>query len=308
MSEQNETINVKLGMGWLPDYPDFRDYTYEKDDLAPRLKILGEKDTVKDMIKKLKLTEPVKVGIPATKDLRAWCSPIEDQLTLGSCTAQAGVGLMEYFERKAFGKHIDASKLFLYKTTRNLLQWAGDTGAFLRTTMAAMVLFGVPPERYWLYIVPNFDMEPSAFLYSYAQNYQAIQYCRLDPLGVAKNMLLQRIKNCIAASIPSMFGFTVFSSIRQAAKDGKIPFPCKGEKILGGHAVVAVGYDDKMKIKNDICGKETTGALLIRNSWGTGWGDKGYGWLPYEYVTEGLARDWWILLKNEWVDTKQFGL
>jgi len=184
MSEEKETTNVKLGMGWLPDYPDFRDYTFEKDDLPDRVKKVGEKETVKAMIKKMNLAEPVTVAIPATKDLRAWCSPIEDQLNLGSCTAQAGVGLMEYFERKAFGKHIDASKLFLYKTTRNLLQWAGDTCAFLRTTMAAMVLFGVPPERYWLYIVPNYDMEPSAFLYSYAQNYQAIQYCRLDPLVV----------------------------------------------------------------------------------------------------------------------------
>jgi C1A family cysteine protease len=216
---------------------------------------------------------------------------------------------MEYYERRAFGKHIDASRLFLYKATRNLLQWTGDTGAFLRSTMAAMALFGVPPEKYWLYIVPNFDMEPSAFLYSFAQSYQALQYCRLDPSGTPQDVLLKRIKCCIAAGIPPMFGFTVFSSIRQAgANEGKIPFPCPGEKILGGHAIVAVGYNDTLKIKNDICGFETKGALLIRNSWGTEWGDDGYGWLPYDYILQGLARDWWILLKNEWVDTKKFGL
>ena len=105
-----------------------------------------------------------------------------------------------------------------------------------------------------------------------------------------------------------MFGFTVFSSISQAWDDGKIPYPCRGERILGGHAVVAVGFNDEIEIKNMICRSETTGALLIRNSWGTGWGDRGYGWLPYEYVLKGLAIDWWSLLRNEWVDTKKFGL
>jgi C1A family cysteine protease len=104
-----------------------------------------------------------------------------------------------------------------------------------------------------------------------------------------------------------MFGFTVYSSYTQAAASGKIPCPTAGEKIVGGHAIVAVGYDDSMKIKNANPGAvETTGALLIRNSWGTGWGSSGYGWLPYEYVLKGLAVDWWSLLKNEWIETGNF--
>jgi C1A family cysteine protease len=104
-----------------------------------------------------------------------------------------------------------------------------------------------------------------------------------------------------------MFGFTVYSSYNQGDTTGKIPYPTRGEKIVGGHAVVVVGYDNKIKIKNTNVGSiETTGALLIRNSWGTEWGMSGYGWLPYEYVLKGLAQDWWSILKNEWIDTGEF--
>jgi len=296
-----------LGMGWLPDYPDFRDNTVESDEVSPKLRRLGQKDSVKAMLKKVGVAGPVKVGLPISVDLRAWCSPIENQLSLGSCTANAGVGIVEYFERRSFGKHVDASRLFLYKVTRNMLHWTGDTGAFLRSTMGALVLFGVPPEEYWKYIIADFEKEPSAFCYAFAQNYQAITYYRLDPFGTPKADLLNRIKTDLAAGLPSMFGFTVYSSYTQASTTGKIPYPTPGEKIVGGHAIVAVGYDDNMKIKNTNMGAvETTGALLIRNSWGTGWGSSGYGWLPYDYVLKGLAVDWWSLLKNEWVDTGVF--
>lgn len=146
---------------------------------------------MKVMVRRIGVAEPEKVSLPASVDLTAWCSPIENQDRLGSCAVNAGVGLVEYYERRAFGRHIDASRLFLYKATRDLLHWTGDRGAFLRTTMGAMVLFGVPR---------------------------------------------------------------------------------RGERILGGHAIVAVGFDDEIKIKNTTCGIETTGALLIRNSWGTVWG------------------------------------
>jgi C1A family cysteine protease len=258
------------------------------------------------MLGKVGVAEPART-LPASVDLRAWCSPIEDQGALGSCTANAGVGLVEYFERRAFGKHTDASRLFLYKATRDVLHWVGDTGAFLRSTMGSMVLFGVPPEEYWPYKIADYDKEPSPFCYAFAQNYQSISYYRLDPAGTATNALLDRIKTNLAAGLPSMFGFTVYSSYGQAGATGKFPFPTPGESIAGGHAVGAVGYDDAMKIKNTNPGAvETTGALLIRNSWGTGWGAGGYGWLPYDYVLKRLAVDWWSLLKSEWVDTGNF--
>ncbi|MFZ4524830.1 MAG: C1 family peptidase [Chlorobium sp.] len=294
-------------MGWLPDYPDFMDYTPDHNHISSVRKELGQVDSVKAMLTKSGVAKPAKLTLPPSVDLRPWCSPIENQESIGACTAHAGVGIVEYFERRAFGKHTDASRLFLYKTTRNLLHWTGDTGAFLRSTMGALVLFGVPPEEYFPYVVANIDKEPSAFCYAFAQSFQAISYFRLDPVGTTKDVLLAQIKANLSAGIPAMFGFTVYNSISQAATTGKIPYPTVGEKIAGGHAISAVGYDDTIKIKNTNPGAvETEGALLIRNSWGTGWGDGGYAWLPYDYVLKGLAVDWWVLLKNEWIDTGEF--
>ena len=108
-----------------------------------------------------------------------------------------------------------------------------------------------------------------------------------------------------------MFGFYGFDSFNQSSNNGEIPFPCLSERVRWGHAIVAVGYDDNKIIENNLCEQEeneTKGALLIRNSWGTNWGNQGYGWLPYEYVRRRYALDFWSLLQMEWVDTGKFGL
>ncbi|WP_028312324.1 C1 family peptidase [Derxia gummosa] len=279
-----------LKLGWQRDLPDFRDL----DDSSKRIADILMKSA------KLKSAKADKT-LPAAIDLRQYCSPIETQGTLGACTAHAGVGLIEYFERRAFGKHMDGSRRFLYKVTRLLSGIEGDDGAQLRDTMKAMVLFGVPPEDYWPYDIKKFNAEPTAFCYSFAANFKAIEYYRLDPAGTAPKDALRNIKEKLAAELPSMFGFSVYSSIPEPGDGkGEIPFPAGNDKMMGGHAVMAVGYDDRKKIGG------SKGALLIRNSWGKEWGDKGYGWLPYEYVLEGLAGDFWSLVKANFVDTDLF--
>jgi C1A family cysteine protease len=293
----------KRGFGWIPDFPDFRDYTEKTKEVRESLEPTGLRGSAPPGLARKKSAAP-----PAAVDLREWASAVEDQGALGSCTAHAGAGVIEYYERKAFGRHIDASRLFLYKVTRNLMKMKGDTGAYLRLTMGAMVLFGVPPEDYWPYTddEKEFDKEPPAFCYAFAQNYKTIKYYRHDPPGLAGPKLVDRLKTYLAAGHPAMFGFTVYSSIEQAADTGRIPYPTEREKIEGGHAVVAMGYDDKMTIRNRAGGAGTKGALLIRNSWGRGWGEEGYGWLPYQYVLGGLAEDFWSVLKKEWLDTGAF--
>ena len=312
--------------GWIPDYPDFRDYSEESEKVSGLLAPLKERAGMGSRmgagmgtgVRAAKKADgsggsrgnddgsgsnggsgTYRGGgsgskLPAVVDLRKWCSSVEDQGNLGACTAHAVAGVVEYFENRTYGKYIDISRIFLYKVTRNILHYTGDTGAFLRSTIGAMVIFGSPPEEYCPYDTGSYDEEPSAFCYAFGQNYKLIQYYRHDQPNLTKPQILDSVKSHIAMGIPSVFGFTVYQSIAETKADGWIPFPEKNEKVVGGHAVAAVGYDDDAE------------AMLIRNSWGANWGMNGYGWLPYDYLLKGLAVDWWSIIKEDWVDTRMF--
>ena len=246
-------------------------------------------------------------------DLTQWCSSIRDQGKLDSSSAHANIAMIEFLYKKRFGKYIPMSAMFSLKVAINLerrnSEPHGDIGSSPSAGVAAGRLFGAVPEEFWPYIQENFDKEPPAFCYALAQNFKSYDYLRLDYGGVSKSSLLRSIKMAIADGVLVTFGFAMYPSIDQSATDGKIPCPCQGEKIRRGHAVNAVGWDDNMKIRNLNCEEVTEGAIRIRNSWGVGWGDKGYGWLPYDYFLHGMTEHCWALYGLEsYIDLEEFGL
>lgn len=271
------------GLGWLASLPDFRDFTpgsAPADELLAQLRDAGSAVAPRS----------------ARVDLREYFVDVYEQESLNASSAHACVGLVEYFERRANGRLLRPSRLFLYQNSLRLAGVQGDVGTDLRTSLKTMVRCGVPPERYWPYEVARFSDQPDPFLYSFAEPYRSVNYIRLDCRQVSGPENLQTVKAFLAAGFPSAFGFPVPSSL---SDDADIPYRPTFDAILGGQAVLAVGYDDRWL-------RGSRGALLVRNSWGPEWGEGGYGWLPYAYVEEQLAIDFWTLLHPDWIASGEF--
>jgi C1A family cysteine protease len=248
----------KPGYGWLPDLPDHRDLVYAQ------------------------IARPLAV-LPPSVDLRPTCAPVEDQGQLGSCTANALVGALEFLEIKDGMKLVDLSRLFIYYDERVIEHTVkSDSGAQIRDGIKTLAKQGVCPEKEWPYNIARFTVKPSAKCYKDALRHQITSYNRI--------LTLDEMRNCLAAGYPFVFGFTVYESFesQQVAQTGIVNMPQPGEKVLGGHAVVGVGYND------------AESRFIVRNSWGTTWGQKGYFTIPYDYLNDrNLSDDFWTIRRAE---------
>jgi C1A family cysteine protease len=242
--------------GWIPDLPDRRDRVFA----APAATLRA---------------------LPPRADLQPDCPPVYDQGALGSCTAQALAAALQFDQgRQGQRDAFTPSRLFIYYNERAIEGTIEeDAGAMLRDGIKSVAKQGAPHETVWPYLIPKFRARPPAAAYRDGQRHQALLYQRVP-------RLLEQMQGCLAEGYPFVFGFSVYESFESAtvATTGAVPMPRPREALLGGHAVLAVGYD------------EPSQRFLVRNSWGPGWGRGGYFTMPYEYLLDaGLSDDFWTV-------------
>lgn len=248
----------RLGYGWVPDLPDHRDLLYSAIRMAP-------------------------VVLPPTVNLRHLCSPVENQGALGSCTGNALAGALEFLEKKDKVHFMNLSRLFIYYNERVIEHSAkSDSGAMIRDGIKTLKKQGVCSEKKWPYLISRFAVKPSPACFKEALDHQITSYHRL--------LTVNDMRACLAEGFPFVFGFTVYEKFesQDVARSGIVPMPTSGERVIGGHAVLAVGYDDPKQ------------RLLARNSWGADWGMGGYFTLPCDYVADrDLSDDFWTIRRGE---------
>jgi len=245
--------------GWRKDIPDPRDFKY----MCPH---------------------HIRVSRPPVMDLRPSMPPVYDQGELGSCTGNGIAGALQYDKilQKASDADIVPSRLFIYYNERVIEgDPSVDGGAQIRDGAKAVSTQGFCGEDIWPYDISQFATLPPATCYDVASKHIASSY-----LSIFQS--LDDILGCIAEGYPVVFGFTVFESFESGdvEQTGVMPMPGPSEAILGGHCVMAVGYSDASKY------------VICRNSWGDGWGEKGYFYMPYPYISSpDLASDFWTFRK-----------
>lgn len=273
----------RSGGGWQPDLPDRRDYTVRHAAVGKRLRRLKP--------------APEQPGLPTAVDWREYCGPVAEQGELPTSSAHACAGLVQYFERRASGRIVTPSRLFLHFNAKRLLRQCPQSGVGLRTVLKALVRFGGPPEHYWPYRADALWRPPPPFAYCFAREFRKVRFVRLDGREQTGDQTLDLARSFLAAGFPFALGFPVSSAV---GRDAEIPFPTVFDSVRMGAAAVAVGYDDGLRIHSE------KGALLVRTCWGDDWGDHGYGWLPYAFIRERMAVDLWTLLKRSWLRSNEF--
>jgi C1A family cysteine protease len=241
--------------GWLPDLPDQRDRLY-----AVPAHLAGE--------------------LPARVDLRPECPPVYNQGELGSCTAQAIAGAIEFDQLRQGLAEFTPSRLFIYYNERVIERAVDiDAGAMPRDGIKVVASLGAPPEADWPYNIDRFADEPPARAYLEAERHRVSRYERL-PRDT------ELMLGCLASGFPFIFGFAVYESFEgpEVARSGRLVMPGKGERVIGGHAVLAVGYIQRES------------RFIVRNSWGPTFGMDGYFTIPYQYLLQRrLSGDFWTI-------------
>ena len=228
--------------------------------------------------------------LPTTVDLRDKCPPVYNQEKLGSCTANAIAAAYEFDQVKQGEKNAFLpSRLFIYYNEREKEGHTDtDCGAEIRDGIKSINKQGVCPESMWPYNTSEFTTKPTTACYQTALNHRAIRY---------KKVIhdLSHLKACLKSGLPFVFGFAVYESFEdeEVSTTGVMSIPSPGEKMLGGHAVMAVGYDDSQK------------HFIVRNSWGQEWGDQGYFYMPYEFIVDSdYCSDFWTVKRVRDVSTQ----